>query len=347
MVNLGSNSKEILAKIDYIIDKVEDFNILDEKVEQLLNSIKTQQSYILIESSNFEEVEVEVDIEAETKNDDSLIDFIYNSGIIELIKDLLALLPNNISADLSKIDMNVVTSSIPSNLCTQCNTETMERDGDMLVCLNCNIIKIDSAEVSSGKKIRSKTMNSNPEIHYKNWIKWIISNDVSKDLSDVIIKTKAQLNSLYPGENIIYVTLNSIRSIFNTINFKHYKYCAMVARLAMNLPIIQICNTRLNKCLILFNKVIKTSKLSSDRINNIFYPYYIFKLFDLYLEGSERHILNFIHLHNPGTLNENDREWYNICNKIPELNGQYRTTIGICDRYLLDENQRKAILDKA
>jgi hypothetical protein len=65
-----------------------------------------------------------------------------------------------------------------------------------------------------------------------------------------------------------------------------------------------------------------------NRNNRIYYPYYLYKIFDIILESpDDRRLLNYIHLHKNPTLANNDLEWYDICNNVPFLNGKYIPTI--------------------
>jgi hypothetical protein len=89
----------------------------------------------------------------------------------------------------------------------------------------------------------------------------------------------------------------------------------------------------------MFSQAIQArTALDISRANRNYYPYYIYKIYDLILapDDPDRLMLWFIHLQGAETLSSNDREWKAICEKLewkwwptdPAKTANYRTVFG-------------------
>ena len=232
-------------------------------------------------------------------------------------------------------------------VCDTCGNEMdVSRDCTYMVCYTCGDTGIDMKEnmPDSMKNVpKSKTGNFKPNRHFKRWIDRILAKEPEEEIGD------SHDPANYRGEKLIakirqvcvnkgltteYITVRDIRSILKSLGCSIYnENIPLIMKKLTNRGPPNLSEDSYYKVYSLFIQVmeIRDSIKKDGRSNRIYYPYYIYKIFDIYLEGDERKAMGYIHLHSNHTLTSNDEEWRLICNAVPSLHKKYKPTVQLLD----------------
>jgi hypothetical protein len=207
----------------------------------------------------------------------------------------------------------------------------------------------EDTQVFSQEGQRNKSGQFNPNRHFIKWLNRILALGPETEIGD-----SADADNL-TGEKLIS------RLTFETHRMNFFLSHLDVARVRQLLKTVGRTDLNQNAALILkklngleppalsekkrvrgemmFSQVIQVlSNSYATAGNRNYYPYYIYKIYDLVLDDddSDRFMLWFIHLQGADTLSNNDREWKHICATLhwewrptdPGRAGRYRTLYG-------------------
>ena len=145
-----------------------------------------------------------------------------------------------------------------------------------------------------------KPAKFNPSKHFKEWIDLILGR--ATFLPTNVLEACA-------NDKTVEDIRNSLKAIkrADLNKFSSHIYYGVTGK-----EIPKVSEENIIRAQYIFIRVIDARKQINELINKnmIYYPYYIFKIFELL---GEIDILKFIHLQNPKTLKKNDDEWRLIC----------------------------------
>ena len=167
----------------------------------------------------------------------------------------------------------------------------------------CPYIVINDDQLYAQREIFAKTAKFNPAKHYRQWVKYI--------LGECPFIPYSVLEQCKNDKTIIDIR----RSLKKINKSKFNKYTSAIWREVTGNKIPYVSPDVLFEGEKLFLSVLTTRDcVKGLNKNRIYYPYYIFKIWDLLLE--DKSILDFIYLQSPPTLKKNDIEWQLICEKL-------------------------------
>lgn len=235
---------------------------------------------------------------------ETLIEKISNENILEKLEKLETHIKDaDTIAELGKIVLDIKLTNVEYEVCESChNTNINQENQSMCICNYCGYIKYVTG---NNKSIpRSKIGNFNPHRHFKNWMERIIGREPEEEIEvkvggkkiDVIKILREDL--INKNKSIEHITVDDIRASLKEIKQTHLnKNTTLIAKklTGRNPPVISDkCYQRTYD---LFIRVMAArDMLNNSRCNRIYYPYYIYKIFSIVLEGEGRKIINYIHL---------------------------------------------------
>lgn len=261
-----------------------------------------------------------------------------NDHILEQLDDLAKYLGASGKRRYEEVEIHTHTDKLPYEICELCgNSLEQEDSADILVCSYCNYVKYINQTLTS---TRSKTGNSDPKRHFIYWMTHIFgledeSEVMCSNSTDIVSKIRTCL--AYKNKSIEHLTIDDIRDALKETGMSNlytnasFIACKITGRCPPRLSEEQYMDTQN-----LFLEAMRVREGLTRKINNnkIYYPYYIYKIFDIILKNDDRRCMNYIHLHKPDTMRTNDTEWKLICESIPRLKGKYVSTIAGKDRYI-------------
>ena len=314
----------LLKKIDYKLNILRECVKEDkEELNSIINSI-----YILYSDVYFNDESKEIFLEK-----------LSNDNIIERMNTLASnhILVQSKKDEYNSTKIDIDLSSTVYDVCDLCNNSvSLGEYSSMIICSYCGHIKYIT---NNSKSLpRSKIGNFKPQRHFKIWMERILGREpeseikcVNMDIVDVIRKDLINKN-----KSIEHITIDDIRYVLKEIGKTNLnKNTTLLSKKITGRSPPYINDTLYKKTNDLFIKVMNArDSLSNNRCNRIYYPYYIYKIFNIILTGEEKKITNYIHLHKSSTTCQNDSEWISICDLVPELNGKYCPTILSNSRYI-------------
>lgn len=279
------------------------------------------------------------------------VDFLLQSIINENIIDKMDKLAHNIfKSEVALKTYNDVQVSYTPNLnsakkCILCRME-MIISYDLLYyeCLDCNLTESVNKPTNSILLPRNKIGNFNPERHFKAWVDRILAQESEDELNSpgdetgekLIQNIKQHLRD--KRKSIEHLTVDDIRVVLKEIDKTYLnKNTSLIAKKITGRGPPKLSEQKYQTIYSTFLKVMGARDHLSNhtRCNRIYYPFYIWKLFSIYLTSpTEKKILNYIHLHKDQTLSTNDKEWMEIVDILPELRGKYEPTVNSQCRYI-------------
>lgn len=267
-----------------------------------------------------------------------LLELLINKQIKTKLKSYLDKYKNIISyyCDLSSfLQTNNYTE------CTTCKTQMInDIDTAELVCQTCgNIVKLIGTiyvDVSTNSidRIKNKNGKFNPNRHFEFWWIHILAKEPEDELGD----PNDQLN--HNGEKVIMKLREIIRrdrKILRKLTVNDIRYMLKEIKrtdLNKNVPLILKKLTGIGPPIVpdtlsrrveeLFSRVIEIGerKMSPDRTNKNYYPYYIYKIIDAIIPNSNyeiRRILYYIYLQSPATIIQDDQIFKAITEEMTEI----------------------------
>lgn len=254
------------------------------------------------------------------KKREEILQLIGESKILEGINEYLPL------------KLPVEVQKLPDVSCSECSSPLLlSTHSGMLECYICGEDRMYmSPHVSMSDTNNPSTFsNFKPIRHLKGWLDCIlgkenIDNIITPQLIARILD-KAKKKSFI----IEFLTVDDVRNILKDLNESNLnKYISSILKQITKKPIPEISEDSYQITYSLFMQVMEARETIKDKnkSNRIYYPFYIYKIFDVVLIGDERKILKYIHLHSYDTLCEDDAEWFQICSIVPYLQGKYRPT---------------------
>lgn len=313
----------IIKKIEYKVGILKDHINSQDKLKDLLNTI-----YILYGDAYFNAEPKEIFMEK-----------LSNESILEKLDNLANSEISNLSVleDYNKVSIGLELTTTNYDICDSCNNDVeYSEQKNMLICNYCGYIKY---VVPDNKSLpRSKIGNFKPQRHFKVWMERILGRESELEIKcnnvDIVSTIKKDLISR--NKSVEHITIDDIRNVLKEIDKTNLnKNTTLLAKKITGRSPPYITDEIYKKTYDLFIKVMNArDSLSNNRCNRIYYPYYIYKIFNIILEGDDRRITNYIHLHKNNTICVNDNEWRLICDIVPELNGKYTPTIISNNRFI-------------
>lgn len=314
----------ILKKLDFKVNIVQDY----VKSKDILRIVQ-QSIYMLYCDSYFNNEGTEVFLEKILSNsyldelDDTVYQEVENPSIVDEYKKIT-------------IDNEFITTDY--DICDFCNNdiEPDSRQNNMLICNYCGYIKYLTTDNKSIP--RSKIGNFKPQRHFKVWMERILGREPESEIKcpgmDIIEVIKVSI--INKNRSLDKITIDDIRNVLKDINKTNLnKNTTLLAKKVTGRYPPYISDADYKSTNELFIKVMNArDDLTDTRCNRIYYPYYIYKIFNIILRPDQRKLTNYIHLHKNNTICDNDNEWRLICDIVPELNGMYTPTIVSNDRYI-------------
>lgn len=230
-----------------------------------------------------------------------------------------------------------------TNICEKCNSlMDISEDRTKLECYVCNDSNVNLGTIiDSSKNIyKYKHGNFKPNRHSKCWIDRILAKEDEEEIGDPKDPNNIRGEKLIQkmiekcklsGTSLEYITVDDGRRLLKELKHTHLnKNISLIMKKITGRGPPQIKEELYQKGYSLFLQVmdVRENIKFSKRNNRIYYPYYIYKIFDIILEdANDRKLLNYIHLHKHPTLSHNDSEWREICKHIPFLRNKYKPTI--------------------
>ena len=257
----------------------------------------------------------------------------------------IVLKSKNALDEYNSVNITYNPTNIRTKLCSLCKTEmTISYDLGYYECLDCSIVESTDKQIINKQLPRSKTGNFNPERHFKAWVDRILARESEDELrcpgdetgEKTIEIIKQQL--IAKRKSIEHLTIDDIRNVLKETDKTHLnKNTSLIAKKITGRSPPKLDEQKYLTIYSLFLRVMEARDQISNntRCNRIYYPFYIWKLFSIFLTTyEERKILNYIHLHKEQTLSNNDKEWLEIVNILPELKGKYEPTVNSQCRYI-------------
>lgn len=279
---------------------------------------------------------------------DKFIRIISSEQIIDKLNDIANKIitddpnNNNIKKYMKLIIPNTLIFRNISN-CAICGCDLVFSDDKIsLDCFVCNNSYIFDHMVNDITKLtyKSKHGNFKPNRHSKCWIDRILAreneeeigeaNNPDNRLGETLIaemKEKCRKGCM----SLDHMTIDEGRRLLRELKKTHLnRNISLIMKKLTGRGPPHISEEIYQKCYSLFLQVMDAREhiVFKNKNNRIYYPYYIYKIFDIELsDENDRKVLNFIHLHKHTTLTNNDREWEAICNIVPYLKSKYKSTI--------------------
>lgn len=322
-------------KIEYKFSLL--FNHVTSEYRPELESL--QSDYLMTYTSN---------VLSSTATVEQLLQTIVCENIIERMDKLANIIIKSESTMEDYCNVNVCynPTNIQSKVCSLCQGEMIiSYDMRYYECLDCSIVEsTDKLTIEKKQLPRSKVGNFNPERHFKAWVDRILareSEDELKNPGDETGEKTIQLikcHLIAKRKSIEHLTIDDIRNVLKETDKTYLnKNTSLIAKKITGRSPPKLDEQKYLTIYSLFLKVMEArDRISnSTRCNRIYYPFYIWKLFSIFLTTpEERKILNYIHLHKEQTLSNNDKEWLEIVNILPELKGKYEPTVNSQCRYI-------------
>ena len=192
-------------------------------------------------------------------------------------------------------------------LCNTCYSKLIYIAKGKVYCESCN--KNDDI-------LFNKKGIYNPRKHFRNWIDHIIGreddiqatdlNRIKDNIIDILNTTKVNIND---------ITIHDIRNYLKLCKATKYnKNLTKLYREVTGKETPMLCQQTETKLLHYFNIIILISNNVTSNLKS--YPYYIYKLIELFGTNEDKKVLKFIYLQSTKTLSESDKCWREVCNKI-------------------------------
>jgi hypothetical protein len=229
------------------------------------------------------------------------------------------------------------------NICEKCNSlMDISEDRTKLECYVCNDSNITLGTIIDSTKNTYKYKHGNfkPNRHSKCWIDRILAKEDEEEIGDPRDPENLRGEKLIQkminkctlsGTSLAYITVDDGRHLLKDLKYTHLnKNISLIMKKVTGRGPPHINDELYQKAYTLFLQVmdVRENIKGANRSNRIYYPYYIYKIFDILLiDQNDRKLLNYIHLHKHPTLSHNDSEWQEICKNIPFLCNKYKPTM--------------------
>ncbi len=216
--------------------------------------------------------------------------------------------------------------------CPECSYRLdVSYDSLLLVCHFCGeVLEVNDMNICPLERLpKTKVGIFKPNRHFKQWMDRIFARNPPESLSEEIIDRIRR--GCIAKRLTMEMGVEDLRSVLRELKLTAYN--GDVPYILMKItrrgpPAVSPEVTAKVTSLFLEIMEVRGDVKKDGRTNRIYYPYYIYKLYDIFLtDEEERKILEFIHLHAAGTLSSNDEEWRSICETVPSLRGKYRPTV--------------------
>lgn len=227
---------------------------------------------------------------------------------------------------LQKLNIPLEISRIPEATCPDCNSPlTLSLHSNIIECHNCGEdVMFINPHISSTTNSFS---NFKPARHFNSWMDHILGKEDNNSNINAELLNKIRIIAKKKCLIIEFMVVDDIRDIVKDLGLSSLnKNASSILRAITNESIPTISDESRQTTLSIFIQVMEVRESIKSRTNRIYYPFYIYKIFEIVLKPEERRILKYIHLHSHGTLGDNDSEWFNICLRVPFLNGKYKPT---------------------
>ena len=191
-----------------------------------------------------------------------------------------------------------------------CENKILDSENYFYYCQECGkifdicptlILNPENLFKQEGRSVRPSKFN--PSKHFRNWIYLILGR--SPYIPQSIIK---KCRDDLPDSNIkqqIFSIRKSLKEIRKT---ELNKFTSAIWSMATGKNLPTVDGNLLYKSEMIFLNVLKNIKHKKT-----YYPYFIYKIWDLILPQEDREILDFIYLKSNFVIKKNDATWKKIC----------------------------------
>lgn len=218
-------------------------------------------------------------------------------------------------------------NEIMYDVCDCGNKMTVQSSTSELLCFKCgytiNLIGsvTEEAQLFAQEGNRVSHGSYDPARHCKFWIERIQAKENTIIPQESIDKIKRSIHKDYP-ESINYrnITIKQFRSYLKQNNLsKLNDHIPLIKKIITGHVPPQLNFKEHQLLFIYFDKAARTyEKIKPlNKKNSLYYPFLIYKILELVVENKEKKdkLLNCIHLQSYETLIDNDRIWFDICQK--------------------------------
>ena len=225
---------------------------------------------------------------------------------------------------------------VDSEKCLECNLVLKVSGGTSdAICPGCgqvyNLYGLVDEEVQpySQDGQRMKSGQFSPSGHYAIWMNSILALESKSEIGRPADPDDQNGEKLIANLRAIAERTNKHSSLLNVEKVRKLLQIAGRSGLYRNAPLILkelagIAPPRLSeekrlRGEIMFSQAVQTRKtLDGVSANRNYYPYYIYKIYDIILDkdDSDRFMLWFIYFQSQETLTSNDKEWKLICREL-------------------------------
>ena len=191
---------------------------------------------------------------------------------------------------------------ITNRVCDICQSKLIDIAKGKIYCGKCNV---------NDDIIFNKKGVYSPQKHFRNWL-------------DCIIGREEDMKGLNEVKNSIISILNNKNLDINDITIYDIRRCLKLCKaVKYNKNLTKLYKEITGKetptlCLQTETIILKYAKLISLNVelNMKYYPYYIYKLIELFGSDEDKKILKFIYLQSNKTISKSDKSWEELCKKI-------------------------------
>jgi hypothetical protein len=195
-----------------------------------------------------------------------------------------------------------------------------------LICPSCGKIYMiygtifEDTQFYNQEGSRVKHGCYDPSRHCKFWVHRIQAKettDIPKECIEHLVQC-IKRDNITDGRKLL---CGQLRLYLKDIGMTEYNdHVPLIRKIITGVVPPQLTNDELRQLYNLFDKSVTTFDIvkPSSKSNTIYYPYLIYKILDIVLQGGTRkkNILECIHLQSRDTLITNDNLWEHICNII-------------------------------
>ena len=227
------------------------------------------------------------------------------------------------------------------NVCAECRAEmSVSADTSELVCPGCGKVRgligtvFDDAQFYNQEGQKAKSGSFNPNRHFRFWMDRILAREPEEELGDKEDpentcgeKLLARLRAIVRRDGAILrlLTVSDVRAMLKELGRSSLnKNVPLIMRRLTGVGPPSLSEAVCQRVEKLFSKAIEIGERvrPPGRTNRNYYPYYIYKILDAILGAADREArrsLYYIYMQGQDTLDNNDREWDEICAELPEI----------------------------
>lgn len=323
--------EKISVNTEIIRDKylMETIPILSDVNQDIKDNEKLKKFNEILLSNN-----IITDLDKQIKNIKGLINEPKEEKVINRKKIVKKLIPkiedNNVKKLLSEYENYVVKieiSKVPYDICKDCNSlMTIYSNLSEIRCDKCGItdklkgIIFDDINYYLPEMQNIKASHNDHRRQIRLWLAKISGEDIIEVPAKVIQKLSDYcIKNNYNKYNLRYHDWREALKSLGLTKYNDYIPLLMYKMTGISPP--QLTIEEKNEVIDLICTIVEVyddDDIKADKSNNIYYPFYFFKIFSLKFKrgNPKRALLKYIHLQGESTRVNNDKKWKKICDQL-------------------------------